>query len=320
MHRRDFLSAGLGAAFGGAIAGVWPPLARAAELKEIRIGYQKAAGILFAVKQRQTLENALKAQNIGVKWVEFQFGPPILEAIATGNVDFGFTGDAPPIFAQAAGANIVYVAALPANLIEGIVVHPDSPIHTLADLKGKTIGVAKASSAHNSTVAALEKAGLSFSDVKVIYLPPADAVAAFARGSIDAWAVWDPYLAVAEKGGARVVSFNTDVEKPYQYFLAAKSFAQDDPALLTQLIDILAKELDWARANRAELAQTIHDASGVDLDALLKAEQRAGLTVEPLNDDIIANQQASADRFFKLALIPKQIAVRDIVWKWTPSS
>ena len=316
MHRRHFLSAAVAAA----VAGAWLAATRAAELKEIRIGYQKAAGILFAVKQRQTLENDFRAREIGIKWVEFQFGPPILEAIATGNVDFGFTGDAPPMFAQAAGANIVYVAALPASLIEGILVRADSQVHTVADLKGKTIGLAKASSAHNSTVAALEKAALSIGDVRIIYLPPADAVAAFARGSIDAWAVWDPYLAVAEKGGARVVSFNTDVEKPYQYFLASKSFAQDDPALLTQLIDILAKELDWARANRAELAQTIHDASGVDLDALLKAEQRAGLTIQPLNDEIIANQQASADRFFKLGLIPKQIAVRDIVWKWTPSS
>ncbi len=320
MRRRDFLRSGSGAAFSAAIAGICPRPARAAELKEIRIGYQKAAGILFAVKQRQTLEDAFEAQEIGVKWVEFQFGPPILEAIATGNVDFGFTGDAPPIFAQAAGANIVYVAALPANLIEGIVVHADSPIHALADLKGKTIGMAKASSAHNSTVAALEKAGLSFGDVKAIYLPPADAVAAFARGSVDAWAVWDPYLAVAEKGGARVIAFNTDVENPYQYFLASKSFAQDYQAALSQLIDLLAKELDWARGHRTELAPAIHDASGVDLDALVKAKQRASLTVEPLNDAIIANQQAWADRFFKLGLIPKQIAVRDIVWKWTPSS
>jgi sulfonate transport system substrate-binding protein len=316
MQRRDFLSALVAAA----IAGAWPPRARAEEPKEIRIGYQKAAGILIAVKQRETLENAFKARGVGVKWVEFQFGPPILEAIATGNVDFGFTGDAPPIFAQAAGANIVYVAALPKNSIEGIVVHPDSPIRTIADLKGKTIGLAKASSAHNTTVAALEKIGLSFGDVKPIYLPPADGVAAFARGSIDAWAVWDPYLALAEKGGARVVALNTEVESPSQFFLASTSFAQNNPKLLTQLIDVLAKELEWARGHRAELSQAIHDASGVDYEAVLKAEQRASLAVIPLDADIIANQQASADRFFRLGLIPKQIAVRDIVWKWTPSS
>src|SRR5271157_3747264 len=91
MHRRDFLGAALGAAVAGVVAAPWPLAAHAAEPKEIRIGYQKAAGILFAVEQRQTLETAFKARDIGVKWVEFQFGPPILEAIATGNVDFGFT-------------------------------------------------------------------------------------------------------------------------------------------------------------------------------------------------------------------------------------
>lgn len=315
MDRRLFLSA----AFGAAIAGAWPRRAMASELREIRIGFQKA-GILFAVKQRQTLENAFKARNIAIKWVEFQFGPPILEAIATGNIDFGYTGDAPPIFAQAAGASLLYVAALPTQSVEGIVVHADSPIRSVADLKGKALGLAKASSAHATAVAALEKAGLSFSDVKAVYLPPADGVAAFARGSIDAWCVWDPYLALAEKNGARVIALNTEVERPHGFFLAARSFAQDHPELVTQLNDTLAKELAWARDNRPELAQALHDASGVDYEAVLKAVRRADLTVVPLNADIVADQQLIADRFYKLGLIPKQIAVGDIVWKWTPAS
>ena len=138
-------------------AGLAAP-AFAEPLKEVRIGFQKA-GIFPAVKQRGTLEAALKPRGITVRWVEFQFGPPILEDINTGNVDFGYTGDAPPIFAQAARANLLYVAAVPSiGYNQGIVVPADSPIKTLADLKGKKVGFAKGSSAHNTTVAALEKA------------------------------------------------------------------------------------------------------------------------------------------------------------------
>ncbi|MEJ0096013.1 MAG: aliphatic sulfonate ABC transporter substrate-binding protein [Methylocella sp.] len=316
MRRRYFLKSVVGAAAASLL-----PIANAASaaaLTEIRIGYQKS-GIFPAVKRRGTLEAAFKAQNIAIKWIEFAFGPPILEGIATGNVDFGYTGDAPPIFAQAAGANLLYVAALPDHAAEGIVVHEDSSIQTIADLKGKKVGLAKASSAHNTTAAALEKAGLSFRDINPVYLPPADAVAAFARGSIDAWTVWDPYLALAQKGKVRVIAYDTDVERPNGFFLAGKSFTQSHPDLVTQLNDAFAQELEWARGHRAELAQAIHEATGVDLDALLQAEQRSSLTIVPLNDAIIANQQTVADRFYKLGLIPNQLTVRDIVWNWTPS-
>ncbi|PNG26835.1 aliphatic sulfonate ABC transporter substrate-binding protein [Methylocella silvestris] len=314
MYRRHFLSAALG----GAIAAL-AVKAQAAALKEIRIGFQKA-GVLFAFKQRRTLESAFEAQNIAIKWIEFPFGPPILEALATGSVDFGFTGDAPPIFSQAAGADLLYVAALPKNSIEGIVVREDSPIRTIGDLKGRAIAIPKGSSAHNMTIAALEKAGLSFGDIKPVYLAPADGFAAFSRGSVDAWTIWDPYFALAQKAGARVVALNTEVEQPSQFFLAARSFAEQNPRTLSQLIDVFAGEFAWARAHRPELAQAIHDATGIDEEAILKAVQRADLDVVPLNDAIVANQQAAADRFFRTGLIPRKIAVRDIIWTWTPSS
>jgi sulfonate transport system substrate-binding protein len=317
MRRRYFLKSAIGAA----AASLMPMTSNAAtrELTEIRIGYQKS-GIFPAVKRRGTLEAAFKDQNIAIKWTEFAFGPPILEAIATGNVDFGYTGDTPPIFAQAAGANLLYVAALPNHSAEGILVHEDSPIRTITDLKGKKVGIAKGSSAHNTTAAALEKVGLSFHDIKPVYLPPADAVAAFARGSIEAWTVWDPYLALAEKGKVRVIAYNTDVEQQNGFFLAAKSFTQSHPDAVTKLNDAFARELEWARGHRAELSEAIHEASGVDLDALLQAEERSSLTIVPMSEAIVESQQTVADRFYRLGLIPNQLAVRDVVWKWTPSS
>lgn len=288
--------------------------------KEIRIGFQKA-GIFPAVKQRGTLEKVFKARGIDVRWVEFQFGPPILEAINTGNVDFGYTGDAPPIFAQAARANLLYVAAVPSiGFNQGIVVPDNSPIKTLKDLKGKKVGFGKGSSAHNTIIAALEKAGLTYADITPVYLGPADAVAAFAGGNIDAWSIWDPYLSLAEIKGARVVAFSKDVQESNSFFLANRDFAGKHGDIVALLNKTFAEEGKWGSANRAEIAARLQEATGVDKAATAKAVERSEYNVVPINEKIIATQQETADRFFKLGLIPKPVQVKDIVWEWKQGS
>jgi sulfonate transport system substrate-binding protein len=312
--------AGLGFAVAACIGlGTGTP-ARAEDLKEVRIGFQKA-GIFPAVKQRHTLEDALKSRGLTVKWVEFQFGPPILEAINTGNIDYGYTGDAPPIFAQAARANLLYVAALPsAGANEAIIVPANSPIKTLADLKGKRVGFAKGSSAHNTTVAALEKAGLSYSDITPVTLAPADAVAAFAGGNIDAWTIWDPYLALAQNGDVRVIAAAKDVHRADAFFLANRDFTAKHADVVALLNQTFAQESKWASEHRAEIAGSLRESTGVDAGALTRAVNRSTFEVTPVTDAVITNQQATADRFFKLGLIPKAINVKDIVWTWTPGS
>jgi len=315
MLRRDLLK---GLAVSAAV-GSLTAKAGAAEAREFRIGYQKA-GILTAVKQRQTIEAALKPLGVSVKWAEFAFGPPILEGINTGNLDFGFTGDAPPVFAQAASANLVYAAALPAHNSEGIMVAHDSPIKTLADLKGKKIGFGKASSAHTTILFALEKAGLTYADIQPVYLPPADAAAAFSRGSIDVWSIWDPYFALAERSGARRLALATDVHHPNQFFLANKAFANEHPQVLTKVLDAVAAEIKWASTHRDEIAQAIHEASGIDLEGVKLSCARTNYTMLPIAQETIDNQQDVADRFLKLKLLPKQVVVRDLVWKWTPAA
>nr|WP_249225739.1 aliphatic sulfonate ABC transporter substrate-binding protein [Tardiphaga alba] len=288
--------------------------------KEIRIGFQKA-GIFPAVKQRGTLEKIFKEKGITIKWVEFQFGPPILEAINTGNVDFGYAGDTPPIFAQVARANLLYVAAVPSiGYNQGIVVPENSPIKTLADLKGKKIGFGKGSSAHNTLVATLEKAKLAWSDITPVYLNPADAAAAFASGNIDAWSIWDPYLSLAENGKARVIAFAKDVQESNSFFLANKEFTNAHGDIVALLNKTFADEGKWAEANRPEVASKLQEATGVDKAATTRAVERSNYTVVPISDKVIATQQETADRFHKLGLIPKAINVRDIVWTWTPGS
>lgn len=229
LDRRRLLAAGL------ALAGTALPLrlARASEPGVLRIGYQKN-GILAVAREQAAIEAALKPQGVSVRWVEFSFGPPLLEALNLGAIDFGQTGDAPPIFAQAAGANLVYAAAQPKGGSGSAILLPKgSSVATLADLKGKRVAFAKGSSAHNFTVAALEKAGLSYRDITPVLLAPADGAAAFAGGTIDAWTVWDPYFAIAEEGqGARILVQAQDITPTNNFFLANKGFAEERPEVL----------------------------------------------------------------------------------------
>ncbi len=293
---------------------------RAEALREIRIGYQKA-GIFPAVKQRRTVEDAVRVQGLSVRWVEFQFGPPLLEALNTGNLDFGYTGDTPPVFAQAAAANLLYVAALPAaGANEAIIVPEESPIRSVADLKGKRIALAKGSSAHNTLLAVLEKAGLTYSDIAPVYLAPADAAAAFSRQSVDAWCIWDPYLALAQNGKVRVVVSAKDAHESNGFFLASKDFVTGHPELVAKLNAIFAAESAWADGHRGEIAASLHEATGMDSEAIARAVARTQFLVVPVSDAIAASQQATADRFYRLGLIPRPIAVKDIVWRWTPNS
>jgi sulfonate transport system substrate-binding protein len=290
--------------------------ARAEETtKAIRIGYQKN-GILLVAKTRRSLEQHFAPQGIAVEWVEFAFGPPLLEALNAGSIDFGATGDTPPIFAQAAQADLVYAAAQPAaGKGQGLVVPKTSPAQTVADLKGLRVGVGKGSSAHNFLVAALQKAGLGWQDITPVYLAPADARAAFAGGSLDAWAIWDPYFAIAEQEeGARVLATSADVEPQNSYFLASKGFAAEHPAALRSLVGALGEVGAWAEEHHAEVAKLFADETGISLAAEQRSVDRATFRIGPVTEEIAAQQQRIADRFAALGLIPAPIAIRDIVW------
>ncbi len=317
MKRREFLQLSA-----GTLAALLSQRASAQSApKEIRIGTQKG-GFFPAVRQRRTLENAFQSEGIEIKWVDFQFGPPLLEAINVGSVDFGYVGDTPPIFAQAANARIRYVAAVKQEgNTQAIIVRADSPIQTLADLKGKRIAFGKGSSAHNLLVAALEKAGLSWSDIMPAPLAPADATAAFIKGSVDAWSIWDPYLALAEiKENARVIVFDKDVHKPNSFYIAGADFVDNYPRLVAKLNNLFAAEGAWADQHHDEVAKAQAEATGVDIEAIRRFVGRSIYRVVPIDDEVIQTQQAVADRFARLGLIPKPVKVTDIVWRWTPGS
>ncbi|MGI0491408.1 sulfonate ABC transporter substrate-binding protein [Alkalinema pantanalense CENA528] len=283
----------------------------------VKIGYQKAATILSLLKENKDLEKALAASGGTVQWAEFPAGPPLLEAMNSGSVDFGYTGEAPPIFAQAAGTPVRYVAYDPLSTkAEAIVVPKDSPIQKLEDLKGKKIAFAKGSNTNYLVVKALESVGLSLSDVDVVHLTPADARAAFETGKVDAWAIWDPYLAVAEtKIGAKQIVDATGLAPNKGYYLASQSFIDKHPEVLKTVLDEVRKRSDWAKSNPTEVTKFLAPSLGIDPAPLELAEKRREYGVLPLTAEIIAKQQEIADTFSKIKLIPKEIKVQDIVWK-----
>ena len=313
MQRRSFLAAATIAA-----TGLVPVTSRSQStaVTELRIGYQKS-GVLLVAKQQQLLEKRFAARNITVKWAEFQFGPPLLEALSAGSLDYGATGDAPPIFAQAARAKLYYAAAIPARGAgQAIIVPPDSPIHSLSELRGKKVGVAKASSAHNLLIAALEADGIGFGEITPVYLTPADAAAAYARGAIDAWSIWDPYYAIAElsKTGARQLPIKPEAQAQNSYFLSNRGFTDQHPDFVAAINEELTRASAWIEGHREEATQLFAEATGVAIDAQRRTVARAEFNFGPLSETVIAQQQAVADRFHKLGLIPNPIRVRDIVW------
>jgi sulfonate transport system substrate-binding protein len=314
MKRRDFLKLSLGTA---AVAAVSSRAQAEAGVKEIRIGYQKN-GVLVIARQQATLENHFKPQGVDVKWVEFSSGPPMMEAMNVGSVDYGAVGDSPPVFAQAAGAAIVYAAGQPVTNGQGILVPPNSAIRSIADLKGKRVGFTKGSSAHNIVVQTLEKAGLTYADITPVYLTPPDAGPAFANGSIDAWSIWDPYFAIGEtKQNGRILVNASEITKSNSFYIANHDFARNHGPVLQQIVDVTTSTAKWAEAHRDEVARSLSAITGIPLDIQLVAANRSSFAVGPITEDIIATQQGVADRFFKLGLIPRQIAVRDIVWRNT---
>jgi sulfonate transport system substrate-binding protein len=288
--------------------------ASAQQKEVVRIGYQKY-GTLTLLKGKGSLEQRLAKDGIEVRWSEFPAGPPLLEALNVGSIDFGTVGEAPPIFAQAAGANLVYVANEPPSpTSEAIVVPKTSTIKSVADLKGKKVALNKGSNVHYLLVKALEKAGLAYTDIQTVYLPPSDARAAFERGSVDAWVIWDPFLAAAEKQiGARVLKDGTGLVSNHQFYLAARPYAEKKAHVVRAIIEELAKVDEWGKHNTREVAVILSAQLGLEKEVVELAAQRFAYGVKPVTPAVLQEQQKIADAFSQLKLIPKSIAVRDAV-------
>lgn len=287
-----------------------------AQERVVRIGFQKY-GKLVLLKSKGTLEQKLKALGYTVTWTEFQFGPPLLEAINVGAIDFGNTGETPPVFAQAAGAPIRYVAyEPPAQKGEAILVPKDSPLKGVTDLKGKKVAVAKGSNAHYLLVKALEKAGLKYEDITPVFLTPADARAAFSTGAVDAWSIWDPFQAAAEVTlEARTLTDGTGIVPNTQFYLSSQRFLEGEPKVLDALLDGLREVDQWAKTDIHAVAEQLSPSVGLPVPIIETALKRQSYGIKPIDSQVLVDQQKIADTLFQLKLIPKEVRVSDIARK-----
>lgn len=283
-------------------------------LTTLNIGFQKY-GLLPIVKQRGDLDQALKAQGIQVKWVEFPAGPQLLEGLNVGSVVFGESGEAPPIFAQAASPNLVYVANQPAAPnAEALIVQKNSPIQSIQDLKGKRVALNKGSNVHYLLLKLLEKNQLTLQDIQVVYLPPADARAAFEKGAVDAWVIWDPFFAAAEQQiGARVLATGQNLISNHQFYLADRKFAEQHPEVLKTIVQQLNQTTEWVKTHQDDAARLLEKPTALDFNILKTSISRMGFGVTPLSSEVIKQQQYVADAFYQQKLIPQPLKIQDAI-------
>ncbi|TYK68495.1 sulfonate ABC transporter substrate-binding protein [Comamonas sp. Z3] len=273
----------------------------------LRVGHQK--GWLSILKNRGTLEKRLSPLGVAVRWVEFNAGPVQLEALNVGSIDFGDVGEAPPIFAQAAGAPLVYAGATVARPgLEAVIVPKGSPIRSVADLKGKRIAYNKGSNVHYFLVKLLEKHALKYGDVQSVFLAPPDARAAFEKGSVDAWVIWDPFLASAQKTlDARLLADARGVVNNRAYYFTSRDYASRNADVLRIAIEEIAAIDAWASKNKSAAAAELSQILGLDTAVTELYLNRTEFGTKAVNAEILGEQQKIADTFFDLKLIPKKL-------------
>jgi sulfonate transport system substrate-binding protein len=265
---------------------------------------------LSVAKDQGVFERRLKSLGVeSVKWSEFELGPPMMEAISKGIVDFGWVGDAPAIIAQSAGAKFAYVACMPASQ-HGLLVPEGSAIRSLMEIKGKKVVFARGSSAQNVILRLLAKAGLTYGDIEPGYLRPPDASAALSRGSVDAWVIWDHLFALVEhRQKVRVIATSKDIVNGNSVYVANPGFA------VKSLCPHRGVKLtEWAAQNRDKFAELTSAALGIDLDVERTAIGGTDLVVGPVTPAITAQLQETADTFLKVGVNSKPILIRNAIW------
>ncbi|GGC53188.1 sulfonate ABC transporter substrate-binding protein [Chelatococcus reniformis] len=308
-HKARSLLAAIGIAAGIIGAGS----ADAAD-KVVRIAHQKL-GTLALLKSTGALEDKLKALGYKVTWTEFPAGPQLLEGLNVGAVDFGHTGEAPPIFAQAANAALLYVGHEPRSpASEAILVPGNSAIQSVADLKGKRVALNKGSNVHYLLVQALQQAGLKYGDITPVFLTPADARAAFVSGSIHAWVIWEPFRAAAEAtAGARTLKDGAGLVANHEFYLASRKFATENPEVIATILSAVGDEGQRANRDIPAVAAQFSRSVGIPAPILETALKRTSFGAKPITPEVVAEQQKIADTFFSLGLIPKAIKISDAV-------
>nr|WP_282189264.1 sulfonate ABC transporter substrate-binding protein [Azospirillum endophyticum] len=291
------------------------PAPRPANLVDLPIGYQKF-GTSSILKMRGAVERRLAAHGYRVTWSEFVSGPQMMDALGSKDVEFVATGEAPPVFAQAAGVPLVYVGYdPPAPNAEALLVRHDSPFRSTADLRGRTVALHTGSNVHYFLLRALQAYGLTLDDVRIVHMQPAAALEALLDEMVDAWAIWDPLLSSAQiRDDTRVLTDGSGLVPNHQFYLANQSFADRNPEAVAILLDEVGKAGEYAALHAAEAARSMTRDLGIDAPALELAFSRLTYGAKPLDDRAVRRQQAVADSFHASGLLKSSISVREAVW------
>jgi len=284
----------------------------------LRIGYQKGSISMVLAKSHQLLEK--RYPNTKISWIEFPAGPQMLEALNVSSIDLGSTGDIPPIFAQAAGADLVYVGVEPPKpKAEVILVPENSPIKTVADLKGHKVAFQKGSSSHNLLLRALQQAGLKFTDIQPTFLTPADARAAFQQGDVDAWAIWDPYYSAALlQGGVRVLTDGSELKQTGSFYLASRPYAEKNGSFIAGVLNTFSQADALTISQRQQSTELLARTMGLP-EAVITSylSHRPPTAIGPVSDETARRQQQTADLFYENHLVPKKVDIRSRIWQPT---
>lgn len=246
-----------------------------------------------------------------VAWSDFTSGPPLLQAMASGSVDVGGVGNAPPVFAAAGGDKIAIVGALQSGpLGTALLVPKGSSIHSVAGLRGKRIAVAQGSSSDYHLVTVLNKAGISVHDVTIVYLQPAEGLAALTSGHVDAWDIWSPFLEQAKgQYGATALVNGSGYGSPYSFEVASRA-ALADPgkaAAIKDYLALIAQAHAWVNKHLPVWASVWAKASGLPLDIMQQAATDDYATAVPITPAVIASEQQVSDAFTTAGLIPVHV-------------
>ncbi|WP_449556308.1 aliphatic sulfonate ABC transporter substrate-binding protein [Huaxiibacter chinensis] len=283
--------------------------------ESLRIGYQKGSVSMVLAKSHGLLEK--RYPNTTFSWVEFPAGPQMLEALNVGSIDLGSTGDIPPIFAQAAGADLLYVGVEPPKpKAEVILVPENSSIKSVADLKGHKVAFQKGSSSHNLLLRALQQAGLTFNDIQPIFLTPADARAAFQQGNVDAWAIWDPYYSAALlQGGVRVLKDGETLKQTGSFYLAARPYAEKNGPFIQGVLNVFSEADALTQSKRQESISLLAKTMGLPEPVIASyLDHRPPTAIRAVDATTATLQQQTADLFYENRLLPKKIAIADRIW------
>ncbi|MEH1829773.1 aliphatic sulfonate ABC transporter substrate-binding protein [Nostoc sp. C052] len=299
------------------------PLAeQARRLKQLKIGYPEGMTNLEVLRDQGLLENRLRPYGLIITWTSFLSASSLIEALSNGTIDFCGGGGTASIFSQAADHVFVRVAKEKYTAPKGqaILVPEDSPIQTLADLKGKKIAFDKGSSAHYILVRSLAKVGLDFNDIEPVYLTQPEALPRFRRGELDAWVIWVPYTATQARSaypGRSITDLESifgdkaSVEVP-TYYYAIPELVRDYPDLLKVILEEVNEAGTWAKKQELEAVKRLAKHHEIDPSIVELLQKHSGeRAIIPIDDQSLNALQHQANIFRDLNLIPERVNVKD---------